>query len=67
MRFSGTWVFNLLSTFHPEPMVEIPVEPELASSEAEPEPEPEPEETPEVLNNQLWIFTDYHLSLTFRV
>lgn len=29
-------------------MVEIPVEPELVSSEAEPEPEPEPEEIPEV-------------------
>lgn len=29
-------------------MVEIPVEPELVSSEPEPEPEPEPEEIPEV-------------------
>lgn len=50
VRFSGTWIFNLLPTVHPEPMVEIPVEPELVSSEAEPEPEPEPEpeEIPEV-------------------
>lgn len=48
MQFYSTWIFYFLPTFYPEPMVEIPVEPELVSSEPEPEPEPEPEEIPEV-------------------